>query len=434
VIRGTRILRRASWGVADQVLSSATNFALSVLVARSVGRDDFGAFSLVYTTYLVALNVARPLSAEPLVIRYSGLDSRSWRRAATGAASTAAAVGIVLGLVAGAVGAISGGFAGAAFMMLAWVLPGLLIQDSWRLAFFAAGRGSAAFLNDAVWAAVMFPTVIFLVSTNHASVPLMILAWGGAATLAALVGFVQARVRPTVAGVTRWYRDHQDLTRFLLPDRLVSLGADQLSPYVIGAIGGLAAVGGIRSGQLLLGPFSIVRQGIQLIAAPEGVRALSRSTAKLAWGCRVFSAVSVGVLLACAAVVYLLPTPWGVALLGRNWLPGRELLLPLLAWMAGAAVMSGAGLGLYVLGAVDRSFRIGVLVSAVGLTGAGVGAAVGGAAAAALGVALSMWVGAVVSWRQFAGARRDFVSGTATVSRNRSGTPPSPPTPPRVDG
>ena len=31
-------------------------------------------------------------------------------------------------------------------------LPGLLLQDSWRFAFFALGRGSQAFLNDLVWA------------------------------------------------------------------------------------------------------------------------------------------------------------------------------------------------------------------------------------------------------------------------------------------
>ena len=40
--------RRFGWGLADQAVSSLTNFAVSLYVARSLGAVQFGAFSLAY--------------------------------------------------------------------------------------------------------------------------------------------------------------------------------------------------------------------------------------------------------------------------------------------------------------------------------------------------------------------------------------------------
>ena len=42
------------------------------------------------------------------------------------------------------------GFPGAV-LALGIVLPGMLLQDCWRYAFFAAGKGHHSFLNDLAW-------------------------------------------------------------------------------------------------------------------------------------------------------------------------------------------------------------------------------------------------------------------------------------------
>src|SRR5918999_2161747 len=84
---------RLGWGLADQAVSSITNFALGIVVARSLGAAGFGAFSLAWVSYGVILNVSRGLATDPLTVRYSGpLDDR-WRSAAGRAASTATALG-----------------------------------------------------------------------------------------------------------------------------------------------------------------------------------------------------------------------------------------------------------------------------------------------------------------------------------------------------
>src|SRR3954447_19034939 len=60
-------VRRLGWGLADQGLSSMTNFALAILVARSVSTSALGAFGLAFTTYTITLGATRALCHEPLI-------------------------------------------------------------------------------------------------------------------------------------------------------------------------------------------------------------------------------------------------------------------------------------------------------------------------------------------------------------------------------
>ena len=120
-------------------MSSLTNFLLSIFVARSLGAAQFGAFSLAYVTYGLAINASRGLSIEPLLIRFSGTVPPTWRRATARSTGTALLVGLVTGACALGAGRIVSGTTGLAFVALGLTLPGLMLQDSWRYAFFAAG-------------------------------------------------------------------------------------------------------------------------------------------------------------------------------------------------------------------------------------------------------------------------------------------------------
>src|SRR5579859_5986340 len=195
-----RLVRRGAsrlgWGAADQGMSSLTNFLLSVYVARTLGAVAFGAFSLAYVTYAFALNASRGLCTDPFVVRFSGTYLPTWRRAVARCTGTALIVGLVVGACAIVAGRLLGGTAGLGFIALGLTLPGLLLQDSWRYAFFAQGRGHHAFINDTVWAAVLVPSLAFLRISGHADVFWLVFAWGGSATVAAAIGPLQARVMP----------------------------------------------------------------------------------------------------------------------------------------------------------------------------------------------------------------------------------------------
>jgi hypothetical protein len=48
------IAARMSWGLADQAVSSLSNFAVGLVVARALGAVDFGIFALAWATYASA--------------------------------------------------------------------------------------------------------------------------------------------------------------------------------------------------------------------------------------------------------------------------------------------------------------------------------------------------------------------------------------------
>src|SRR6188472_939917 len=70
---------RLTGALADQMLSSATNFALGFVIARTLGPVDFGAFNLAFAAYLIALGSSRSMNTDPLMIRYSAGSAARWR-------------------------------------------------------------------------------------------------------------------------------------------------------------------------------------------------------------------------------------------------------------------------------------------------------------------------------------------------------------------
>jgi O-antigen/teichoic acid export membrane protein len=401
-------VRRVGWGVADQAVSSLTNFAVSIYVARTLGATQFGAFSLAFVTYGFALNASRGLSTDPLMVRFSGKDLPTWRRAVASCTGTAAMVGVATGACVLAAAALIGGTAGAAFLALGLTLPGLMLQDSWRYSFFALGRGGQAFLNDAIWALTLFPALLLLGATGHASVFWFVLAWGAAAAVAAAVGPLQARVMPRLRGASGWLSQHRDLGfRYLAEGTSSSAGA-QLRTYGVGLFLGLASLGYVQAATTLLGPITILFLGMGLVLLPEAARLLQRAPQHLLLFCVLISGGLAAAALAWGVVLLVVvPRGFGAWLLGPIWRPAYPLVLPQTLFVMGQAVAAGAGTGLHALGAARRSLRAVIVASVlfVGLSLAG--AAVGGAVGAVRGAAIAAWLGALVAWWQLRVAMRE---------------------------
>jgi O-antigen/teichoic acid export membrane protein len=407
-----KIGRRAGWGIGDQAFSSLTNFALGIMVARTQSAREFGAFSLAFATYVVALNVSRALSTEPLVVRYSAVEPDEWRRGVRSATGSAVGAGIVAGLVCLALSSFMGGGLGSAFLALGLTLPGLLLQDSWRFAFFAQGRGRQAFLNDAMWAIVLFPGLALLISTGHATVFWLTFCWGGAATAAGLFGLRQARVVPRPQDSVRWLREQWDLAPRFLGEFMALSGTTQVSFYFIGAIASLESVGALRAGQILLGPVYAFSIGVRMVATPEVVRLFKRSPRRLREASAALSASLAGATLLWGALLFLLPTRAGVALLGSSWGPAHRVLFPMTLLMASGGAIGGMTAGLRALAAARRSLRARLFTSVTRIAGGVVGAMLGGTVAAAWGLAISGCVGALVYWDQLVRGLRDHTVRT----------------------
>jgi O-antigen/teichoic acid export membrane protein len=402
---------RLSWGLADQAVSSLTNFAVGIYVARSLGVIAFGIFSIALVTYAFVLNVSRGLATDPLVVRFSGVATDIWRGAVARSSGTALNVGILAGVGCLLIGfglhliQVGGAF-GKAFFGLGLVLPALMLQDSWRFAFFAAGQGRKAFLNDVVWGLALIPLLFF--AAQRGSVVGSVLAWGLAAGVAAGYGCLQAGVLPRPGGVRGWLLEHRDLgPRYLLENVSLS-GATQLRMYGVGAIAGLAAVGTIRGAELLLGPFLAVVMGLALVTVAEASRTLRHSPHRLRQFCMLVGGGQAAAALAWGlGLLLFLSDDIGEFILGQVWLPASTLILPVTLGVVGASLSTGAAAGLRALGAARRSLRAQLFASVLYVTAGIGGAAVNGALGSAWGVAAATLSGAVVWWYQLHSGLRE---------------------------
>lgn len=406
-------IRRLSWGVADQIVSSLTNFVIGIYVIRSLGAAQFGAFSLAYVTYGFALNASRGLATDPLMVRFSGTDVPTWRRAVASCTGAATCTGLVTGALAIVAAALLSGTTSAAFLGLGLTLPALMLQDSWRYSFFALGRGGQAFLNDMIWAVALAAGLLMLRQAHHPSVFWFVFTWGAAAAVGAAAGPLQAHVVPRLDQTWKWLRDHRDLGLRYAAEGTANSGSLQLRGYGIGFMLGLAALGSVQASATLFGPMTILLFGMSLVAIPEGARVVRRSPRHLPLFCLLVSgaltaaAVAWGVILLVAA-----PLGFGAWLLGGSvWRLTYPLVLPQMLFVVGQGVGKGSEIGLHALGVSRRSLRVAVIGGVIFVAVALAGALIGGAAGTVYGAAIATWFSTLYGWWQLRAAQREAGHG-----------------------
>ncbi len=399
---------RMGWGIGDQAVSSLTNFLLGVAVARHVSTKELGAFFIVFSTYLIVLALSRPVTTQPLLIRYSTAQEEDWREASRAATGTAAVIGVISGGAVVFVGwFIVKGPLGESLIALGLALPGLVIQETWRAVFFAASRGQHAVLNDVIWGVTMLGFLSLIFAWGPATTPAIVGAWGASATIAAVAGVIQARIMPSPRLAKSWYTRHSDLSIPLLGDSAIRIGTNSLSWYLIGIIAGLAAVGGLKGTQLLLGPTNVIVMGIGLAALPESARNLARSTTSLRHTMVAITSVSATSVLAWGALLFFLPESVGRQLLGATWEEAHSLLGPMIiAFTFGAAAL-GARSGLLALAESGRILVTGAIEMVIFLSVVSVGAAWGDAYGAAIAFAVGTAAGCALWWYQALRALRN---------------------------
>jgi O-antigen/teichoic acid export membrane protein len=422
--RFSGIRRRLGWGLADQAVSSLTNFAVSLYVAHSLGPTQFGAFSVAYVTYAFVLNASRGLATDPLLVRFSGAELPTWRRAVTSCTGTALGVGMLAGLGMLATAALLHGTSRVAFLAIGLTMPGLMLQDSWRYAFFALGRGGQAFLNDTIWALVMVPGLLYLRVSHNENVFWFILVWGSAATVAAVAGPLQAGVIPRLTDAWKWVSQHRDLAFRYLTVNTSSSGSAQLRTYGVGVLVGLAAVGYVQAANLLMGPFLVVLMGISLVTVPEAARVLRNSPHHLRWYCLLLSCgVAVAALAWSCTIFVLLPRGLGELVLRSLWRPTYPLVLPLTVAIMAQCFVDGAAAGLRALGSARRNVRAQLIQSIAYVALALLGAARYGAFGAVCGGSAATVFAAMLWWWHLRSALREAGLSSSAPSAGRHRVP-----------
>ena len=375
---------RAIWVVADQAVSSLANAGLTFVIARVVSPSEYGAFALAFSVYSLVIALTQGVCGQVLVIRYSAAPGarQTWAGAAAG--GVALLVGALAGLITLAIALFTGMPLRGVLLAVAVLLPALTLQDTWRTAFVSRGTPAAAFVNDLVWTVLQAVgvVVLLLVHTDRA-VP-FVLAWAGAALVAAVLGARQNHRVPTFATARPWVWDHREVSLPSLANALVNLGTIQIAFVVIAVIGAVDDVGALRAAQTLLGPLNIVGFAVGSFVIPEVVRR-NPSKKGLVQIALAVSGLLVAVDAAWGAVLLLLPDSAGEALLGETWTHAREALPAMVAFTCLTGASVGATAIMRALNRVSFNVWINALLGPLMLVLSAIGTHLGGAAGAAAG-------------------------------------------------
>ena len=329
--RARRALGSMSWATTDQILSASSNFLITIAVARGMGLEGLGRFSIAFAAYLTVLGFSRSLISEPLLAQ----PRREWDR-------DVEAASVTLTLLWAAAGALVVGGAGllldrAELLVVAGALPVALLQDILRYHAFRRKKAQLAVLLDGGWllgSAIAWPVV-----TSSSSPSIAVLCWAGAALFG--VALAWRSLRPNLAwpsaAVVWWRRDARRLSTPLLLDSILVTISLQATVFVLASVEGDRALGLLRAGQVYFAPLGMVLTALGILAVPHLVQRSAPTTSALAF--RLSAGLAALALLVCTAIIVAEPLLHAILYADAIDVPGW-LLLPL-----AAQVILSAGAG-----------------------------------------------------------------------------------------
>jgi O-antigen/teichoic acid export membrane protein len=392
--------RQPSWALLDQGIHAANSFAATIVVARVLGPDAFGAFALVLAVWVSIWVAGRAVFSEPFVVRVARLPDREWRPEASAAAGAILTLGIGVALVIAVCGWLVPTAASIrpTLLVLAPFVPLLLLQDFWRVAAFSQSNGRLAVLSDAAWAAVQFAGFAILWATGAFSPATALFAWGVGGLAGFVVGLAQFRLPMRInASALSWARKVVRLGGWFGAGRGVQVLGWQVALVVIAALSGLGALGGLRSVHALFGPLGVILRGSELSGLPAMARAEGLALRRLVRG---YLALLVGLALVYTTPIWLGRTFILGGLFGHLYVQFAGIVLPLgmmsvltACGVPGYVALRAGGFGrsLFVLDTAVASVRV-ALVALLGLCAGVEGAAWGLATGSALHALGTWWL------------------------------------------
>jgi len=366
--RGSEGSRRLLFTFADQGISSTSNFAVGLAIARLAGPTEFGAYMLVFTLWLVVLGCHRAIVTEPIIVSTAGRDAPETVSHGVSAELLLGAAVSALALIAGLACSAAGAQIATPMLAMSPWFVFLLVQDYWRAMAFRQRRPGLALVNDSVYAVVQVVAAGAFWLLGWRSVGSMITAWGIGAAAGAFLGLIWFPATYAPRAGQELVRRLWHLGRWLLLDYLASFASDYSYLILVAGLLSGVAYGGFRAAYNLLGPMLVLvlaaaNIGLPAAAAhnnpddPEELRRFARRLSALSTIC--IAAYGLGVAVAGDVMLRVL---YGPKFAGYGFLA----TLTAVQYVVTAMVL-GQGVALKAAGKLRRLWRIRTLMAIASL-------------------------------------------------------------------
>ena len=361
--------------VADQALSSSTNFLAVVVVARNATPNQFGMFSILLLTFAVATGFNRAVPhAIAMTMDWDDERARSGYFFLPPLAVGPTATGVLMVIFA---------IMDPRWAPLPLVFLPLLLQDAVRMHSFAVGKPHLALLSDGIWLVVEV-CAFLLVSTAIGAV----WAWGLGGLCALLVA------RPWRIRVRVQRRPVKNEVMSAAVEFATLSGLGYMTPILASPIVTIVGVAALQGANVIRGPFNLVVQALmthRMSGPPINPSASLHEAVRL-------SATTLALTLVCIPPLFLLRDFYGPRLLGSTWPQVDPLVVPTCVTMVLGSVPLGPAVVARKMGFFAASAKLQGAVSPVLVGLPLLGAAVAGTRGFLYATAVGYAVWGLVWW------------------------------------
>jgi O-antigen/teichoic acid export membrane protein len=265
---------KAGFSILDQGLISASNFGLSVALARMLSGDQYGAFALNFTIFLVISGFHNALLVEPMSVLGPArhllglvdyLRRTLWVHVAIMGVLAAAGV-------AGGIFFLSG-LLGPSLMSMSLSSPFILLFWLVRRAHYLECRPAMAAGSSALYCATLTAITVALWKFGLLTAVTAFIALAAAAMIASIFSMLRLHlgIWPGLAAARSSgpvFRENWDFGRWIIPAAVFYPMLAQAQIFLTGAFLGLAAAGALRALQNPIMPVVQVITALSTLAIP----------------------------------------------------------------------------------------------------------------------------------------------------------------------
>jgi O-antigen/teichoic acid export membrane protein len=378
MLRSSAIIFRAhhpfNWATVDQALVSGANFVTGILLARFLGIEVFGRFTLLWMAVLFVTSVQMALVSAPMM-SVGPKQAKASAPAYFGAVFThqgafaLASSGLLLGVAYGCAAAFPEWSVGPVALALAVAALAHQSQDFLRRYLFTRHKARAACINDLVRYTLQIGLLVAMYSTASLSLSavLWVITIAAAASLIAGAGYLE---RPVLHGaaLAEVMRRHWRSGGWLAGSTLLQWAANNGFMIFAGGLLGPTAVGALRAAQNVMGFAHVLVLGYENAVLPKASHAYHQGGATiLASYLRRTGLSGLAVFAVPAVIAVVVPEFWLQLLYGEafagyghlvRWWAGVYLLIVLAAPLSLALRAVEQTGGLFVARAATAAFSV----------------------------------------------------------------------------
>ena len=282
-VRNSRLgslIHRGIWGLCDQAFISATNFVMTVVLARNLDPTNFGAFTLVYAVIFFVNTFQSALVTRPHNVVGTTYHDAEYRQYTTATAMSQIWLTGSLALVALLCAVVAHRAAWSIAPLLVPLVPTIIawqLQEFFRRVLYTEGRLKDAFVNDVVSYGGQVVSVIALghfgqlTSTRALSIvtftSAIAAAWGWWAVKESLD---RREIRKPIR--EKWLAENWRFGKWIFGALIVSSASGQLYTALLAGLVSIAKAGVLRAIITVLGPAHILLVAMETALPPAAAR------------------------------------------------------------------------------------------------------------------------------------------------------------------